>query len=167
MFASFAESFKRDGSRLREIAGRTNQMPCPTFEKTDETISEIDFVLIAHELGFEKALETSVDCSADRDFCVEFAGAAALVGLHLSNLANEVLAKLDAGDASKRQALEIARGKAVKTFGHQTILLSILKGLPVKPTAGDLNEICEIVFDAADNLKFCLPAMTLILKELP
>ena len=162
---AFAESFKRDERRLREIARQTNQMPCPTFAEPDEAILEIDFALIAHELGFEKVLENSLDSAADRDFCVEFAGAAALTGLHLSNLADEILAGLEASAVS-RQSLEAMRGRAVKTFGHQSILLSILKGTPTEPTAADLNEIGEIVFDAADNLKLCLPAMTEILKQL-
>ncbi len=163
--AAFAENFKRDERRLREVARHTNQMPRPPLKNVDETTSEIDFALIAHELCFEKMLENSVDSAGDRDFCVEFASAAALTGLHLSNLANEILANFPA-DVSVRQNLEILRGKTVKTFGHQTILLSLLKGLPAEPAAGDLNEVCEIVFDAADNLNFCLPAITVILKDL-
>ncbi|MEP6923748.1 MAG: hypothetical protein ABI954_04715, partial [Pyrinomonadaceae bacterium] len=164
VFAAFAESFKRDNERLQEISLRTNQMPCPTFEPSDEATAEIDFELIAHELGFGKVLENPIDSANDRDFCVEFAGAASLLGLHLSNLANTVLNKFEM-DESNRQSLETLRGKCVKTFGHQTILLSLLKGLPIEG-ANELDEVCEIVFDAADTLKFCLPATVAALEKL-
>lgn len=166
IFAAFGECFKRDEMRFGETARRTNQMPFPIFEEANEVTSEIDFTLIAHELGFEKLLNNSVDSASDRDFCVEFAGATALTGLHLSNLATEVLKGFADLSAPELQTLSIVPGKTVKTFGHQTILLSLLKGLPIKPTINDLDETCEIVFEAAENLKFCLSAAIAAFKKL-
>lgn len=153
--SNFAENLKQDETRFAEILERINQMPSPLLDTSDEATAEIDFDLIAHELGLKKPSKNLFDFVDDRDFCVEFAAATALSNLHLSNLANAVVSSFEIKIAANRQALELVRGKAVKTFGHHAILLSLLKGIPNEAN-GELNAVCEIVFDAAENLKSCL-----------
>ena len=45
---------------------------------------KIDRNFTAAELGFEKIYKNSVDAVSDRDFCIEFVSASALVMSHLS-----------------------------------------------------------------------------------
>lgn len=158
IFAAFAQSFLRDEARFREVSLVTNQMPCPKFDPDDEATAEIDFHIIAHELGFKSVLENAIDSANDRDFCVEYVNAAALTALHLANLANAVLSE------SNDAVFETVRSKAGRIFGHYTALMSLLKGLPVEPAA-DLNEVCEIVFDTTDTLNASLQAATARLKK--
>lgn len=164
IFSVFAESFRRDEERFREAMRRTNQMPCPKLDETDEAQSEIDFQGIAHELGFESVLENPLDAAGDRDFCVEYVNSAALTMLHLSNLSNTVLAKFYL-ETAKRQVFETIRGKAAKIFGHQAALLILLKNLPIEVTS-DLDEVYEIVFETTDILKSCLQTTAANLKKI-
>jgi argininosuccinate lyase len=54
---------------------------------------------------------------------------------------------------------ELARGKAGRLIGDHAGLLATLKGLPLAYNR-DLQEDKEPVFDAIDNLRLLLPAMT-------
>jgi len=51
----------------------------------------IDRSRVARELGFEGLCENSLDAVADRDFAIEFCADAALVMVHLSRLAEELV----------------------------------------------------------------------------
>jgi argininosuccinate lyase len=62
-------------------------------------------------------------------------------------------------------ALELIRGKAGRIFGHQTALLTTLKGLPLAYNK-DLQEDKEAVFDTVDNIKMCLKVAGIVLKNL-
>src|SRR3712207_7523896 len=86
---------------------------------------------------------------SDRDFAAEFCFAAALVGVHLSRLGEEVVlwtstefgwARLDDAWATGSSIMpqkknpdiaELARGKAGRFVGNLTGLLTMLKGLPL------------------------------------
>ena len=117
-----------------------------------------------------------MDAVADRDFAAEFCFAAALAGVHLSRLGEEVVlwtthefgwAEIDDAYATgssimpqKKNAdvAELARGKAGRLIGGLTGLLTTLKGLPLTYNR-DLQEDKEPVFDAVDTLLLVLPAM--------
>ena len=51
----------------------------------------LDPEAVAGELGFDSAAANSMDAVSDRDFAVEFLSAAALIGVHLSRLGEEVV----------------------------------------------------------------------------
>jgi argininosuccinate lyase len=117
-----------------------------------------------------------MDAVADRDFAAEFCFAAALAGVHLSRLGEEVVlwtshefgwAEIDDAYATgssimpqKKNAdvAELARGKAGRLIGGLAGLLTTLKGLPLTYNR-DLQEDKEPVFDAVDTLLLVLPAM--------
>jgi argininosuccinate lyase len=117
-----------------------------------------------------------MDAVGDRDFVAEFLFVAALAGVHLSRLGEEVVlwtsqefGWVDLDDAfatgssimpQKKNAdiAELARGKAGRLVGGLVTVLTMLKGLPLTYDR-DMQEDKEPVFDAVDTLTLVLPAL--------
>ncbi|HEY0717185.1 MAG TPA: argininosuccinate lyase, partial [Streptosporangiaceae bacterium] len=122
------------------------------------------------------ASTNSMDAVSDRDFAAEFCFAAALTGVHLSRLGEEIVLwssqefgwiEIDDAYATGSSIMpqkknpdvaELARGKAGRLIGGLTGLLTTLKGLPLTYNR-DLQEDKEPVFDAVDTLLLVLPAV--------
>lgn len=51
----------------------------------------IDRLSVAHELGFDGVCENSLDAVSDRDFAIEFTAAAAILMMHISRFAEELI----------------------------------------------------------------------------
>ena len=131
---------------------------------------------VAAELGFDSAATNSLDAVSDRDFAAEFLFVAALLGVHLSRLGEEVIlwtttefgwVELDDAFATGSSIMpqkknpdiaELARGKSGRFIGHLTGLLATLKALPLAYDR-DLQEDKEPVFDTVEQLLALLPAM--------
>ena len=124
-----------------------------------------------------------MDSVSDRDFCLEFLAAGAIIGVHLSRLAEELvlwtspaygLVRLPDGlttgssimpQKRNADAAELVRGKAGRVVGSLVSLLTMLKGLPM--TYGkDMQEDKEPVFDAAETLMLTIPATTAMIAGL-
>jgi argininosuccinate lyase len=111
---------------------------------------------------------------SDRDFAAEFLFVAALIGVHLSKLAEALIVYstaeygfIELADAfstgsslmpqkKNPDTLELARGKAGTLIGQLTGLLATLKGLP-SAYDKDLQEDKPAVFEAAKTLLTMLP----------
>ena len=137
----------------------------------------LDPAAVAAELGFDAPFANSIDAVSDRDFAAEFLFCAALIGVHLSRLGEEVVlwattefhwVELDDAFSTGSSIMpqkknpdvaELARGKAGRLIGDLTALLVVLKGLPLAYDR-DLQEDKEPVFDAVDTLLLVLPAVT-------
>src|SRR5579863_10534544 len=118
-----------------------------------------------------------------QQFAAELCFAAALIGVHLSRLGEEIVlwSSLEFGwieidDAyatgssimpqkKNPDVAELARGKADRLIGGLTGLLTTLKGLPLTYNR-DLQEDKEPVFDAVDTLLLELPAMAGLIATL-
>jgi argininosuccinate lyase len=169
------QAFARDASRLRDWDKRAAVSPLGSGALAGSSLP-LDPDAVAAELGFDSAAENSMDAVSDRDFAAEFCFAAALLGVHLSRLGEEVVlwsshefgwAQLDDAYATGSSIMpqkknpdvaELARGKAGRLIGGLTGLLTTLKGLPLTYNR-DLQEDKEPVFDAVDTLLTVLPAM--------
>ncbi|MBW4095309.1 MAG: argininosuccinate lyase [Acidobacteria bacterium] len=132
---------------------------------------------VARELGFDSAAWNSIDGTASRDVFAEYAWVAAMIGVDLSRISEEVIlwatkefsfVKLhdsySTGSSIMPQkknpdVAELARGKAGRLIGDLTGLLATLKGLPLAYNR-DLQEDKEPVFDATDTLELLLPAVS-------
>jgi argininosuccinate lyase len=143
----------------------------------------IDRAALAARLGFGDVTANSLDAVSDRDFAAEFLFAAALLGVHLSRLAEQLILFSSAEFGFVRLAdaystgssimpqkknpdtLELTRGKSGRLIGHLTGFLATLKGLP-SAYDKDLQEDKEPVFDAADTLELALPVMAGLLGTL-
>src|SRR5438132_1455671 len=80
----------RDGERFLDCRKRVNVLPLGSAALAG-TSYRIDRERVAHELGFEGVCGNSLDAVSDRDFAIEFAAAAALVFVHLSRFAEELV----------------------------------------------------------------------------
>jgi argininosuccinate lyase len=137
----------------------------------------LDPEAVARDLGFSGSSANSIDGTAARDFVAEFAFVAAMVGIDLSRVAEEVIVwatrefgfvtlhdSFSTGSSIMPQKKnpdisELARGKAGRLVGNLTGLLTTLKALPLAYNR-DLQEDKEPVFDSVDTLEVLLPAFT-------
>jgi argininosuccinate lyase len=176
------QAFARDASRLRDWDVRAAVSPLGSGALAGSSLP-LDPDAVAAELGFTTAAGNSMDAVSDRDFAAEFCFVAALLGVHLSRLGEEVVlwsshefgwAELDDAYATGSSIMpqkknpdvaELARGKAGRLIGDLTGLLVTLKGLPLSYDR-DLQEDKEPVFDAVDTLLVVLPAMAGLIATL-
>jgi len=179
---SYFWKFQRDRERLAEVTGRTSVSPLGAGALAGNPLG-VDRQALAAELGFVAVTENSVDAVSDRDFIVEFLSCAALLQIHLSGLAEDLVlwasrefgfVKMDDAYATgsslmpqkkNPDALELMRGKSGRIVGHLVGLLTTLKGLPSAYNK-DLQEDKEAVFDVIDNLAMELPIATGVIRTL-
>ena len=179
---AYFEMLARDRERLDEVWRRVNVLPLGSAALAG-TSYEIDREAVAKELGFEGVSSNSLDAVSDRDFAIEFVGACALVMVHLSRFAEDLILYaslefkfIELSDAvstgsslmpqkKNPDALELIRGKAGRVFGHQTALLSMMKGLPLAYNK-DMQEDKEAVFDTVDTVKISLQVAAIVMKNL-
>jgi len=172
----------RDRGRLTDWASRAAVLPLGAGALAGNPFG-LDRRALAAELGFPAVSENSLDAVADRDYVVELLSWAALVQIHLSGLAEDLIlwASREFGfvaiaDAyctgsslmpQKRNpdALELMRGKSGRMIGHLAGLLTTLKGLPSAYNK-DLQEDKEAVFDALDTLALELPLAAGLIRSL-
>jgi argininosuccinate lyase len=165
----------RDLGRIRDWDHRAAVSPLGSGALAGSSLP-LDPVAVAHELGFASAAPNSIDAVADRDFVAEFLFVAALIGVHLSRLGEEVVlwttpsfgwVELDDAYATGSSIMpqkknpdiaELARGKAGRLIGGLVTVLTMLKGLPLAYDR-DMQEDKEPVFDAIDTLELVLPAL--------
>jgi argininosuccinate lyase len=169
------QAFTRDASRLRDWDVRAAVSPLGSGALAGSSLP-LDPEAVAKELGFSSAADNSMDAVSDRDFAAEFCFVAALLGVHLSRLGEELVlwsthefswAEIDDAFATGSSIMpqkknpdvaELARGKAGRLIGNLTGLLATLKGLPLTYNR-DLQEDKEPVFDGVDTLLTVLPAV--------
>src|SRR5215469_10931333 len=177
-----AHALARDVARLRDWDTRAAVCPLGAGALAGSSLP-LDPQAVAEELGFARAAENSMDAVSDRDFAAEFCFIAALLGVHLSRLGEEIVlwssqefgwAEIDDAYATGSSIMpqkknpdvaELDRGKAGRMIGGLTGLLTTLKGLPLTYNR-DLQEDKEPVFDAVDTLLLVLPAMAGLIATL-
>ncbi|MDK7144036.1 argininosuccinate lyase [Gleimia europaea] len=166
----------RDLERLSDWDKRAAKSPYGAGALAGNTLG-MDPANIAAELGFDEVCENSIDATSARDVAAEFSFIAAMIGVNLSRLAEEIIiwntvefgyVTLDDSFSTGSSIMpqkknpdiaELARGKSGRMIGDLTGLMTVLKGLPLAYDR-DLQEDKEPVFDQIDTLDVLLPAMT-------
>jgi argininosuccinate lyase len=179
---AYFEMLARDRERLSETRKRVNVLPLGSAALAG-TSYPIDREAVARALGFDSVSRNSLDAVSDRDFCVEFAGAASLIMMHLSRLAEDIVLYsttefgfFELGDAvatgsslmpqkKNPDSMELVRGKAGRVFGHLIALLTTMKGLPLAYNK-DMQEDKEAIFDTVDTVKTCLSVTATVLSNI-
>jgi argininosuccinate lyase len=184
---AYVEMLERDCERLWDCHSRVNVCPLGSGALAGSTLP-LDRVFVAKALGFVDAngkpqlTQNSMDAVSDRDFAVEFCAAGALLAVHLSRLAEDLILWSSAefnfikiADAyttgsslmpqkKNPDIAELARGKTGRVIGNLVALLTLLKGLPMTYNR-DLQEDKERVFDTADTVRATVQIMAAMLKN--
>lgn len=184
---SYFWQFARDVERLDDCAQRTAVLPLGSGALAGNPFA-IDRAALAAELGFSardaaKITPNSLDAVSDRDFVAELLFCCALIGVHLSRLAEDLIVYSTAefgfvtfddayatGSSLMPQkknpdAMELARGKAGRLIGNLTAVLTMLKGLPMSYNK-DLQEDKQPLFDSLDTLALALPVAAGAIRSL-
>ncbi len=172
---AYVEMLARDEERFAQCAVRVNVCPLGNGAIAGSTLP-LDRELVARLLGFTdgrgrpRLTQNSMDGVSDRDFAVEFCAHAALLAVHLSRLAEDLVlwAGVEFGflriaDAyttgsslmpqkKNPDVAELTRGKSGRVVGNLMALLTLLKGLPMTYNR-DLQEDKERLFDTADTIR--------------
>lgn len=154
----------RDADRLKDIYKRVNVMPLGSCALAGTSLP-IDRKFVAKELGFSSVAQNTVDAVSDRDFVIEILSAAALLGMHLSRLAEDFIIWsssefnfIDIDEAfctgssimpqkKNPDALELIRGNTGKLYGNLISVLVMMKGLPLSYNR-DMQLDKEPLFDS-------------------
>ncbi len=168
-------TLRRDADRFTQARTSASVLPLGSAALAGTAYS-IDREALAGALGFVRISENSIDAVSDRDFAVDFLYASALLGIHLSRLAEQLIifSSIEFGFVTLSDAystgssimpqkknpdtLELTRGKTGRLVGNLIGLLTTLKGLP-SAYDKDLQEDKEPVFDAYDTLALILPVL--------
>ncbi|MFD1508442.1 argininosuccinate lyase [Lacimonas salitolerans] len=179
---AYVEMFGRDLSRMRDARARMNECPLGAAALAG-TSFPIDREMTASALGFDRPAANSLDAVSDRDFALEFLGAASICAMHLSRFAEELVIwssaqfrfvtlsdRFSTGSSIMPQkknpdAAELIRAKIGRIFGANVALMMVMKGLPLAYSK-DMQEDKEQVFDAADNLMLALAAMEGMVRDM-
>ena len=179
---AYAMMLLRDVSRLEDAKKRMNVCPLGSGALAGTTFP-IDREMTAKSLGFDRACLNSLDGVSDRDFCVELAGAIALIMTHLSRFSEEIIlwcswefrfVELDDAYSTGSSIMpqkknpdiaELTRGKAGRTTGNLVTLLTMLKGLPLAYNK-DMQEDKEAIFDSFDTVIMALTVFSPMLETM-
>jgi len=172
---------QRDRERLADCFKRTDILPLGAGALAG-TSFPVDRQYLAQVLGFSQVSENSIDAVSDRDFAAEFLCALAILSMHLSRFAEELIIwntsefgflELDDSVATGSSLMpqkknpdpaELIRAKTGRVYGHAIGLLTVLKALPLAYNK-DLQEDKEALFDAADTSKQCLHVLCEVIRS--
>lgn len=173
-------AFLRDAERILQATQRMNLCPLGSGALAG-TSFPIDRDLTANELGFDIPTPNSMDAVSDRDFVAEFLFVGAMIMLHLSRMAQELILWstpeyhfVEISDAyttgssmmpqkKNPDIAELIRGRSALTIGNLTAMLALLKALPLTYNR-DLQEDKTLVFQTMDILLPSVRMMSAMLE---
>ena len=182
LWLAHAHALERDEARFESAREAADCLPLGAGAVAGSPL-RYDRLRLASRLGFSRLTENSVDAVGDRDFALEYLNAAAVLGVHLSRLAEDLVLwcspgfgwyaapdRFSTGSSllpQKRNPdlFELARAKAGRLMTNAQRLAIVLKGLP-SAYQKDLQEDKEAIFDSADTLERLLAALTPAIRAL-
>jgi argininosuccinate lyase len=181
-FLAYQEMFERDESRVLDALARGDVLPLGSGALAGTTFP-LDRRGVAAELGFADISANSLDAVGDRDFAIELVAACALIQLHLSRLAEELVlwCSQEAGFArlsdrwcsgsslmpqkKNPDLAELVRAKTGRIAGAWVTLVTVVKGLPLAYNK-DLQETQEPLYDAVETAAASLEVMAGMVSDL-
>jgi argininosuccinate lyase len=179
---AYVEMFSRDAGRLGDLRARLNMLPLGAGALAGTTFP-IDREWVAQQLGFSGVTRNSLDAVSDRDFAIEFCSFAAILMMHLSRLAEELVlwssadfAFIELSDGfctgssimpqkKNPDVPELVRGKTGRVYGNLVSLLTLMKALPLAYNK-DMQEDKEPLFDTIDTVRGSLRVFTEMIAQL-
>ncbi|WP_123105256.1 argininosuccinate lyase [Acidithiobacillus sulfuriphilus] len=179
---AYVEMLHRDSQRLADARTRVNVLPLGAAALAGTTFP-IDRWDVARQLGFAAIAENSLDAVSDRDFVMEILADLAILAVHLSRLAEELIlwmsppfAFIDLPDSfctgssimpqkKNPDVAELVRGKSGRVIGDLVALLVLMKGQPLAYNR-DNQEDKEGFFDALDSVRASVEILARMLPGL-
>jgi argininosuccinate lyase len=179
---AYAWMFERDRERLKEALKRINQCPLGACAIAGSSLP-IDREFTARELEFEGVIPNSIDAVSDRDFVLDVLYCGAMVMMHLSRFAEELILwatdefkfvelpdRFSTGSSMMPQKknpdpAELIRGKTGRVYGNLLSLFTTMKGLPLTYNR-DMQEDKEPVFDTVETVSMSLKIVNEMLPEI-
>jgi argininosuccinate lyase len=166
---AYVEMLERDRGRLRDARARMRTLPLGAGALAGNSLG-VERELLTEALDeFDDLSCNSLDAVSDRDFVAELLFGCALIGVHLSRLAEDLVLYSSAefgfvelADAystgssimpqkKNPDSMELLRGKSGRLIGNMVAFLTTLKGLPMTYNK-DMQEDKEGLFDSIDTL---------------
>ena len=179
---AYAQMFQRDRMRFVDSLKRTNFLPLGSCALAGTSLP-IDRQYVALLLKFDAVSDNSMDSVSDRDFVLEFLSCAALLMMHVSRMAEEIVlwaseefGFIELSDAfatgssimpqkKNPDVAELMRGKTGRVYGNLMNLLTTMKGLPLTYNR-DMQEDKGPLFDTADTVTATLAVLPEMLKNI-
>jgi len=179
---AYIEMLDRDKARYEDSLKRINILPLGSCAMAGTTLPT-DRAYVAKLLGFDSVSGNSIDAVSDRDFAIEFLCCSAMLIMHLSRFAEELVLwsseefrfveisdRFTTGSSIMPQkknpdVAELLRGKTGRVYGSLISLLTLMKGLPLSYNR-DMQEDKLPVFDAVDTVKSSLSVLAEMLPEI-
>jgi len=179
---AYFEMFQRDKARSYDCLERVDVLPLGSGALAGVSYP-IDREFVARELNFSKVSTNSLDAVSDRDFVIEYQASAALVMMHLSRLAEEIIlwsssefGFIQIGEAyttgssimpqkKNPDVAELTRGKTGRVYGNLMAILTTMKALPLAYNR-DMQEDKEGLFDTIDTLHSSLKVFAEMVKTI-
>jgi argininosuccinate lyase len=179
---AYCQMFHRDLGRLEDCFKRVDVLPLGSGALAGTTFP-IHRELVAKELGFAAVSDNSLDAVSDRDFAIEFLGAASIMMMHLSRFCEELIiwstdefrfVEMDDAYSTGSSIMpqkknpdvaELIRGKTGRVYGSLMTLLTVMKSLPLAYNK-DMQEDKEPLFDGIDTVKKSLLVFTPMVKTM-
>jgi argininosuccinate lyase len=171
---AYAWMLLRDERRFTHVLEGTGALPLGAGALAGVNF-DTDRTLVAQALGFSSVAENSIDAVSNRDFVLDYLGAATTCATHLSRLGAEIVlwsseefGFCEVSDAwasgssimpqkKNPDAAELLRAKAPRIAGHLSAMYGVMHGLPLTYNK-DMQEDKEQLFDAVDTLELVLAA---------
>jgi argininosuccinate lyase len=179
---AYVDMLQRDVERFERAEDSCDTLVLGSGALAGTTLP-IDREMVAELLGFSRVSANSIDAVADRDFAVEIIAACALLMVHLSRFAEEIVlwtssefgfASLPDSHATgsslmpqkkNPDVLELIRGRTGHVAGSLVSLLTTMKGLPLAYNR-DLQEDKQALFGALDTTRACVAMLADIVDVL-
>jgi argininosuccinate lyase len=175
-------ALRRDHARIDQAIRAADVLPLGSGAIAGTSYA-IDTDTLARRLGFSSVVANSIDAAADRDFVADALHASALLMVHLSRLAEDLILfsaeefgffelddRVATGSSLMPQKknpdpLELVRGKTGRVIGHLTGWLTVMKGL-ASGYNKDLQEDKETFFDVEITVAASLGAVTTVVETM-
>jgi len=179
---AYVEMLERDVERFQDARKRIDVLPLGAGALAGTSLP-IDRRYVAKLLKFPRVAENSMDAVSDRDFAIELLGNLAILGVHLSRLAEDfilwtteefgILALDDAvatGSSLMPQkknpdVLELIRGQSGVAIGELAGCLTMMKGLPLSYNR-DLQWDKRFVFGSVEASHDALMVLARFLRHI-
>jgi argininosuccinate lyase len=179
---AYLEMLERDKDRLFDTAKRTNTMPLGSCALAGTSLG-IDRFFVCKELGFNKVTANSIDSISDRDFVIETLANLAVLSVHLSRIAEDLILwstrefdfiEIDwsfcTGSSimphkKNPDILELIRATAGSIHGNLSSVLIMMKGLPLSYNR-DMQFDKPPLFNSIDTMKETLIVFKMLFKNI-